>query len=71
MVPMIYVAYQGIQPGNIASDPTNHTAGGTSGSSDSSLNLSTGGTVAIIVIVGLVVLLGGEHIFLKYVEFIR
>jgi hypothetical protein len=54
----------GVQPGNVASDPTNQAgqnAAGASGSSDGSLNLSTGATVAIIVIVVLVVLIGGKH----------
>jgi hypothetical protein len=54
----------GVQPGNVASDPTNQAgqnAAGASGSSDGSINLSTGVTVAIIVVVCLVVLLGGEH----------
>ena len=56
----------GVQPGNVASDPTNQAgqnAAGALGSSDGSVNLSTGVTVAIIVVVCLVVLIGGEHTF--------
>jgi hypothetical protein len=59
----------GVQPGNVASDPTNQAgqnAAGASGASDGSLNLSTGATVAIIVIVCLVVLIGGEHPSLRF-----
>ena len=60
-----------MQPGNVASDPTNQAgqnAAGASGASEGSLNLSTGATVAIIVIVAVVVLLGGEHNSLQFVR---
>src|SRR5438477_11615579 len=58
----------GVQPGNVASDATSEAgqnAAGASGGSDGSINLSTGVTVAIIVIVCLVVLIGGGHTLLR------
>jgi hypothetical protein len=59
----------GVQPGNVASDPTSQAgqnAAGASGSSDTSINLSTGATVAIIVVVVLVVLVGGKQLPLQF-----
>jgi len=60
-----------VQPGKVASDSTNQAgqnAAGASGVSDSSLNLSNGATVAIIVVECLVVLGGGEQVFVQGVK---
>ena len=64
----------GLEPGSVASDPTNQAgqdAAGASGSSDGSLNLSTGVTVAIIVVAVLVVLVGGKHPHLAFIKLSR
>ena len=56
-------ANYGVQPGNVASNPTNqagNNAAGASGGSDGSMNLSTGATIAIIVVVCVVILGGGK-----------
>jgi len=59
----------GVQPGNVASDPTNQAgenAAGASGSSDNTMNLSMGAEIAIIVAVCAVVLIGGTTAILFY-----
>ena len=53
----------GIEPGNVASNPTSQAAqndAGASGTDQGGLNLSTGDTIAIIVIVSLVVVIGSK-----------
>lgn len=60
-----------MQPEKVASDSTNQAgqnAAGASGVSDSSLNLSSGATAANIVVECLVVLGGGEQVFVQRVK---
>jgi len=62
-------ANYGVQPGNVASNPTNqagNNAAGASGGSDGSMNLSTGATIAIIVVVCVVILGGASTAVLYY-----
>jgi len=46
--------------GDVGTSPASYNAAGASGSSDGSMNLSNGATIAIVVAVVVVVILGGE-----------
>ncbi len=51
---------EGVEPGDIGSDPSDSGAAGGEGADVGSVNLSRGATIAIAVVVSVVVVLGSE-----------